>query len=150
MAEKSFKISSLNIFEVNLHMLALLPASSWTLNGSFSSQPLCHWISEPSSSKVCMFTKPFTGKYARFLPVQLAGWVRASCRIDARQTCVGHFWAWSDGLGWGQHFGVKPFDLHWALLYLAHYVGGISLWVPPKHPPNVSARNKKPPILCRK
>lgn len=74
-------------------MFAVLPASSWTLNGSFSSQPLCHWISKPSSSKVCMFTKPFTGKYARFLPVQLAGsgWLGESqlqnrCSADLRGT----------------------------------------------------------------
>lgn len=55
-----------------------------------------------------------------------AGWVRANsmlCRPGA----------WTDGFWWGQQFGLTPFDLHWAHLYLAHNRRGTRALVPPKH-----------------
>lgn len=81
-----------------------------------------------------MFIQPFVGNYAHALPMQLAGWLRAPCKLHAVYAWTGHYRAWIDGLWWGHRVGLTPLCSHWAQLSLAHSVGGERVCVPPKHP----------------
>lgn len=149
MAKKPLQISSFSTLESNLYILALVTTLPLNSNSFLLPAFVCHQIKQAKLFQG-MFIQPFVGKYAHALPVQLAGWVRARCKLHTVYTWTGHHGAWMDGLWSGHQVGLTPLGSHWAQPSLAHRVGRVRVRVPSKHPVHtaLAAALRESLLLC--